>query len=142
MSQNLSFDFAFWFVGLYQGSSFGPLEFLFVLIRLVVIFTVIVLPLIAIIKLVRKKKRQEIPTPLRAAAAIFISYRRDDAGDVTGRIYDRLAQHFGKPFVFKDVDGIPLGIDFRKHLGDSVGRCDVLLAVIGTRWLLGNVGQR
>ena len=74
--------------------------------------------------------------------AIFISYRRDDSSDVTGRIYDRLIQHFGQDSVFKDVDSIPLGVDFRKHLGDSVGRCDVLLTVIGRQWLIGDLSQR
>jgi hypothetical protein len=77
------------------------------------------------------------PTP-----AIFITYRREDSIDVTGRIYDRLCQHFGKQNVFKDVDSIPLGVDFRKHLGDSVGQCDVLLTVIGREWLAGDRGQR
>lgn len=77
------------------------------------------------------------PTP-----AIFITYRREDSIDVTGRIYDRLCQYFGKEAVFKDVDSIPLGVDFRKHLGDSVGQCDVLLTVIGRQWLLGERGQR
>lgn len=125
MSQNSPFNFDLWFV---------------VLITLALILGLIVLTLFAI-KRARKKKPQHKPTPV-GRAAIFISYRRDDASDVTGRIYDRLIQHFGKPFVFKDVDSIPLGIDFRKHLGDSVGRCDVLLAVIGKRWLIGNVGQR
>jgi TIR domain len=76
------------------------------------------------------------------APAIFISYRREDTSDVTGRIYDRLVQHFGKPSVFKDVDSIPLGVDFRKHLGDSVGRCDVLLTIIGRQWLAAELSQR
>lgn len=66
---------------------------------------------------------------------IFISYRRDDSPDVTGRIYDRLVQHYGKESIFKDVDSIPFGVDFRKHLHDMVGKCDVVLAVIGDGWL-------
>ena len=72
--------------------------------------------------------------------AIFISYRRSDSADVTGRIYDRLVDHFGRDRVFKDVDSIPLGVDFRKRLGDFVGRCRVLLAVIGKHWLRGDEG--
>jgi hypothetical protein len=71
--------------------------------------------------------------------AVFVSYRREDTNDVTGRIYDRLIQHFGKDAVFKDVDSIPLGVDFRKHLGDSVGQCSVLLAIIGREWLAGGI---
>ena len=54
---------------------------------------------------------------------------------MTGRIYDRLVQRFDKAQVFKDVDFIPLGVDFREHLGGVVGKCDVLLAVIGDGWL-------
>jgi formylglycine-generating enzyme required for sulfatase activity len=75
---------------------------------------------------------------------VFISYRRDDSADVTGRIYDRLTAHFGTKNVFKDVDSIPLGIDFRQHLTRAVSGCQVLLAVIGRSWLqAGNAaGQR
>src|SRR6476659_10190381 len=66
---------------------------------------------------------------------VFISYRRDDSADVTGRIYDRLAQKYGAANVVMDVDSIPLGVDFREFLGSAVGRCRVLLAVIGPQWL-------
>jgi hypothetical protein len=67
--------------------------------------------------------------------SIFLSYRRDDSIDAAGRIYDRLVQHFGRESIFMDVDSIPLGIDFRQYLQDTVSRCDVLLAVIGQGWL-------
>jgi hypothetical protein len=70
-----------------------------------------------------------------ATAKIFISYRRHDSEEITGRIYDRLVQRFGKEQVFKDVDSIPLGVDFREHLNKMVGSCDVLLAVMGNEWL-------
>ena len=75
------------------------------------------------------------PQTYRAGMRVFMSYRRDDSADITGRIYDRLAPHFGRDAVFKDVDSIPLGIDFRKHLQDAVGQCSVLVAIIGKRWL-------
>jgi hypothetical protein len=67
---------------------------------------------------------------------IFISYRRTDSADVTGRIYDRLVQRFGKELIFKDVDSIPLRLDFREYVGDVVGRCALLLAVVGDEWLM------
>jgi len=67
--------------------------------------------------------------------SIFISYRQLDSADVVGRIYDKLTQHFGKEAVFKDVDSIPLGYDFRTHLQQVVGSCGVLLVVIGDSWL-------
>ncbi|MGH7068870.1 MAG: toll/interleukin-1 receptor domain-containing protein, partial [Acetobacteraceae bacterium] len=67
-------------------------------------------------------------------SGVFISYRRSDSPDATGRIYDRLVGEFGKAQVFKDVDSIPLGRDFRGHLNDIVGNCGVMLAIVGPRW--------
>ena len=72
---------------------------------------------------------------------IFISYRREDSADATGRIYDRLVQQFGRTAVFKDVDSIPLGINFRRHLDEQVAKCDVFLAVIGPGWMGIKAGQ-
>jgi hypothetical protein len=66
---------------------------------------------------------------------IFLSYRREDSLDVAGRIHDRLVTRFGKDSVFMDVDSIPFGVDFRAFLSDWVGRCDVLLVIIGDHWL-------
>lgn len=66
---------------------------------------------------------------------IFMSYRRKDSADVSGRIYDRLAAHFGEETVFKDVDDIPFGVDFKKHLNNVVARTAVELVVIGPDWL-------
>ncbi len=85
-----------------------------------------------------------IPGGRRRDPTIFLSYRRSDSQDVTGRIYDRLVQHFGREHVFKDVDNIPLGVDFRRFVGERVGSCDVLLAVIGPGWLSagGDQGRR
>lgn len=71
----------------------------------------------------------------RKANQMFISYRRRDSAGITGRIYDRLTQKFGKEAIFKDVDSVPLGVDFRNHIDAEVKRCDVVLAVIGEKWL-------
>lgn len=72
---------------------------------------------------------------VKAPTTIFISYRRQDSGDGAGRIYDRPVQQFGKEAIFKDVDSIPLGVDFRGVLDKAVGQCNLLLAVIGRQWL-------
>ena len=69
------------------------------------------------------------------APNIFLSYRRNDSADVIGRIYDRLTQTYSKQTIFKDVDSIPLGIDFRTHLDQRVSECSVFLAVIGPQWV-------
>ncbi|MFT5524597.1 MAG: hypothetical protein ACI9HK_002552 [Pirellulaceae bacterium] len=66
---------------------------------------------------------------------IFVSYRRSDASDVTGRIFDRMKARFGEECLFKDVDSIPLGTDFRTVIAEAVSQCKVLLAVIGDDWL-------
>jgi hypothetical protein len=69
------------------------------------------------------------------ANAIFISYRRSDSNDVSGRIYDRMVATFGAAAVFKDVHSIPYGVDFPTYIRQQLGRCKVLLAVIGPTWL-------
>lgn len=66
---------------------------------------------------------------------IFLSYRRADSITITGRIYDHLVRAFGEDQVFKDVDDIPLGVDFRNVLQGAVGGCDVVLVIIGPEWL-------
>jgi hypothetical protein len=66
---------------------------------------------------------------------IFISYRRDDSAGYAGRLYDRLAAHFGAERVFMDVAGIELGTDFVTAIEQAVGSCKVLIVVIGDEWL-------
>jgi hypothetical protein len=43
--------------------------------------------------------------------------------------------HFGEDQVFLDVDTLEPGLDFARAIADAVGSCQVLLAVIGDRWL-------
>lgn len=66
---------------------------------------------------------------------VFISYRRDDSAFPAGWLYDRLCTHLGSAQVFKDVDSIDPGDDFFRVIEDAVGSCQVLLALIGDRWL-------
>jgi hypothetical protein len=79
-----------------------------------------------------------------AAGSIFISYRREETAYPAGWLFDRLAEHFGNGRVFKDVDSIELGDDFIEVINAAVGDCDVLLALIGNRWLTitGEDGRR
>ena len=67
-------------------------------------------------------------------AGIFISYRREGAAGHAGRLFDRLAQHFGRDKVFMDVAGIEPGVDFVEAIDQAVGSCDVLIVVIGKEW--------
>ena len=66
---------------------------------------------------------------------IFVSYRRQETGPVAGRLYDRLADRFGKSHVFIDVDAIEPGVDFAEEIFRAVAACRVLLAIIGPSWL-------
>lgn len=66
---------------------------------------------------------------------IFINYRREDSAPYAGRLYDRLAAHFGDEQVFIDIDNIELGEDFAETVARTVGTRDVLLAVIGKSWV-------
>lgn len=68
-------------------------------------------------------------------AKVFISYRRDDSAGHAGRVHDRLEREFGRDLVFMDVDAIPLGVNFVRVLREEVGKCEVLLAIIGAHWL-------
>ena len=66
---------------------------------------------------------------------LFINYRRVDSTDVTGRIYDDLVIAFGKENIYKDVDSISLGEDFREEIKSLLYQSDILLVVIGQYWL-------
>jgi hypothetical protein len=70
-----------------------------------------------------------------AAPGVFISYRRQDAPDLAGRLYDRLEERFGEDRVFMDVDSIEPGLDFSAVISRAVSSCAVLLVVIGDKWL-------
>jgi hypothetical protein len=68
-------------------------------------------------------------------SSIFVSYRRQDAASQADRIYARLVKTFGADGVFKDVDSTSPGADFVQVLQRTIAMCDVLLVVIGPRWL-------
>src|SRR6188768_3791005 len=66
---------------------------------------------------------------------IFISYRRSDSAAIVGHIYERLVARYTKESVFRDVDDIPLGWDFSDKIKRELSGCDIVLVVIGPRWL-------
>ncbi|HKM54098.1 MAG TPA: toll/interleukin-1 receptor domain-containing protein [Isosphaeraceae bacterium] len=66
---------------------------------------------------------------------IFISYRRTDSADQAGRIFDRLVAAFSRGTVFKDVDSVPAGADFRKVIEEAVQRAEIVILIIGPSWL-------
>lgn len=74
-------------------------------------------------------------------SGIFINYRREDSAGHAGRLADSLRAHLGlrahlsADQIFMDVDGIRAGVDYIKVIETAVSSCDVVIAVIGRRWL-------
>ena len=66
---------------------------------------------------------------------IFINYRREDADFPAAWLFDYLVAHFGEEQIFKDIDAIQPGDDFADVIRAAVGSCEVLLVLIGDRWL-------
>ncbi len=66
---------------------------------------------------------------------IFISYGREDSAGEAGRIYDYVERKFGREAIFKDVDALAPGDNFRDRINEAVGQCEILLAIIGRHWL-------
>jgi hypothetical protein len=72
---------------------------------------------------------------------IFISYRREDTAGHSGRLFDKLREHFGKDRVFMDIAGIEPGVDFVEAIEKAVGSCDAFIVVIGKQWLSATDGD-
>jgi len=66
---------------------------------------------------------------------IFMSYRRSDSLTATGRLYDQLCSRFGAKYIFKDMENIPAGKDYRTVLEEELQTCSVILIIIGNTWL-------
>ena len=64
----------------------------------------------------------------------FISYRRDDVEGSAGRLFEYLSKYISKSQIFIDVN-IPIAADIAETIEKSVGSCEVLIALIGKRWL-------
>jgi hypothetical protein len=70
----------------------------------------------------------------RTAGRIFITYRREESAWPADRLFGLLEGRFGEGMVFRDVASIQPGDRFAEVINAAVARCDVLLALIGSRW--------
>jgi formylglycine-generating enzyme required for sulfatase activity len=66
--------------------------------------------------------------------SIFISYRRDDSAGWAGHLHAALQNSFGKDQVFIDIHQ-EAGLDYISAIEKKLESCDILLVVIGPRWL-------
>lgn len=98
----------------------------------------IVAAVIPIVIFAKRKWRRKV------AVGIFISYRRDNEPHLAGRLNDRITNHFGRDRVFIDIDSIEPGLDFTEVIQDALVKCQVLLVLIGKRWIgaVDQVGRR
>ena len=70
-----------------------------------------------------------------SAPTVFLSYRRQDTGHLAGRLYDRLRDRFGDDRAFIDAGFLVPGQDFHDAITAAIARSDVLLVLIGPRWV-------
>jgi hypothetical protein len=74
----------------------------------------------------------EADTPL--TLNVFLSYRRDDAAAYALLLFQSLSDRYGHN-VFMDIETLAPGMDFVDAINDTLGRCDILLALVGRGWL-------
>ncbi|HTX48469.1 MAG TPA: TIR domain-containing protein [Caulobacteraceae bacterium] len=79
-----------------------------------------------------------------AGTRIFLSYRREDSGGYTEMLFDRLAGHYGRPAVFRDVHGIAPTERYQDVIDAALEAAAIVLVVIGRHWVTATdaVGRR
>lgn len=68
-------------------------------------------------------------------SGVFINYRGEDTHSYAALLYRELTGRFGEDLVFLDSESIEAGEDFADRILGQVRSAQVLLAVIGPRWL-------
>lgn len=67
---------------------------------------------------------------------VFLNYRRTDTDAWADRVFERLVEQFTPPNVFMDIDAeIPIGLPWASWLDRKVAECDLMLVLIGRRWV-------
>lgn len=76
-----------------------------------------------------------LPTSPVRDAKIFINYRREDASGYAGRLSEWLSERFGSDRIFMDISAIEPGVDYITAIETEVAACEVVLVIIGRKWL-------
>src|SRR5215813_13997844 len=68
---------------------------------------------------------------------VFLSYRREDAGDIARLIRESLVQtgRIAREDIFMDVTAILPGANFMQVIGDTISQCRAVIVVISPSWL-------
>jgi hypothetical protein len=82
-----------------------------------------------------------LPPSSSTSFNVVLNYRRDDTAGHAGRLYDALAEHFGREQVFMDIDAIEPGVDFTKVIDRAVASADAFISLIGRSWLTATDAQ-
>lgn len=67
--------------------------------------------------------------------SIFLSYRREDAAGYAGRLADDIGEQFPTARIFRDVESIQAGADFRSAIQQALSWSVACIVLIGPRWL-------
>jgi chemotaxis protein histidine kinase CheA len=70
-----------------------------------------------------------------AAIRVFLSYRKEDTSGHALHLYEDLVERFGRENVFMDMRALEPGLDYEEAIDAALEICDVLLCLIGTRWM-------
>jgi len=73
---------------------------------------------------------------------VFVNYRRDDSEGYARWLYDRLSAEFGAGGVFVDAGRIAPAQAISRIIEENVRACDVMITLIGPRWLSVNADGR
>lgn len=66
---------------------------------------------------------------------LFVNYRRDDEPMFVYSIYVHFYHRYGADNIFWDLGTIPLFEDFQRFIQDYIRKSDVVVPIIGPRWL-------
>ena len=66
---------------------------------------------------------------------IFISYRRDDSLLYADMLQEDIGERYGPDEVFRDLDDIEPGIDFVQAIDGALSQTELMLVLIGPKWL-------
>jgi TIR domain len=67
---------------------------------------------------------------------VFISYRHDDSEADAGRLYDTLAAELGQQALYKDVENITIGRNWKRAVREALADSAAVLFVMGPDWRL------
>ena len=74
-------------------------------------------------------------TALTGGPRVFISYRREDSALYADFLFTCIRTGVPDVRVFRDSDTLQPGMVYSEKINETVGACDILVAVIGKKWL-------